>query len=200
MFGEFVQQASQILSRADAADGAGKDVIEDQCGNRKARHERPHGIADHHINAAAHEHAAAFHIDRAHREAEQHHAQDKPGSTPPDGLLRNAARIECGGREIAQNDGGASPKGNEARALRWWRRPLVLCRRNRGGLHRGLSQRLKEPATTTGSGARSLSGIRARFRPFPHCECGRRRRWWRRRSSRRRFFRSAPHPRSRRSG
>ena len=100
-FGRFIDQAAQVLAGADAADGAGEDVVEDQSGNRKAGHERTHGVAHHDIDAAAHEHAAAFHVHRAHGEAEQHDAQDEPGRAGADGLFSDSTSVEGRRREIA---------------------------------------------------------------------------------------------------
>ena len=72
---ELVDQRAQVLPRADAADGAGKDVVEHQRGYRQLGHHRAHAVAHHDVHAAAHVHAAAFEINAAHREAEQHHAE-----------------------------------------------------------------------------------------------------------------------------
>src|SRR5205814_6937002 len=74
--GNFVEEPAQILSRADAADRAGEDVVKDQRRNREAGHEMTHRVADDDINAAANEHAAAFHVDRTDGETEQHHAEN----------------------------------------------------------------------------------------------------------------------------
>ena len=87
-FADLIHQPAEILAGADAADRSGQDVIEDQRGNGESGQERPHGIADHDIHAAAHEHAAAFHVNGAHGEAEQHDAEDEPGRA----ALRSPAR------------------------------------------------------------------------------------------------------------
>src|SRR5207248_11044615 len=56
-------------------------------------------------DAAAHEHAAAFHVNRAHRIAEQHHAQHHPGSWFSDSLLGDAADVEHRRRQIVEDHG-----------------------------------------------------------------------------------------------
>src|SRR6185295_13602659 len=77
-FRDLVEQTTEILARADAADRAGENVVEDECGDGKAREEWAHGVAYDDVHAAAHIHAAAFEVYRAHREAEKHDRQDEP--------------------------------------------------------------------------------------------------------------------------
>ena len=43
---------------------------------------------------AAHKHGATFHVNGAHREGEQHHAQDEPGRGLANRLLGDTGRIE----------------------------------------------------------------------------------------------------------
>ena len=115
---DLVQQVPQILARADHADGSGEDVIEDQRRNRKPRHERPHAVLHHDVHAAAHEHAAAFHVNRAHCKAEQHDPQNEPGSRWADRCLGDAAGIKCRRRQIGKNDGRAPPEADERKSYR----------------------------------------------------------------------------------
>ena len=131
-FADFVEQAGQILAGADHADGAGEDVVEDQRRDGEPRDERAHGVAHDDVHAAAHEHAAAFHVDRAHGEAEQHDARMNQGALLADGVLGDAAGIKSGRGEIAQNDGGRAPEGNERERDGggdddFWRRLLTVC-------------------------------------------------------------------------
>src|SRR5437016_14019417 len=112
-FTRFVDQAPQILAGADAADGAGQDVIEKKCGNRKPRNERSHRIANDHVDAASDKHAAAFHVNGTDCKAKQHDGDDVPGSCGPDGLLDDAADVINARAQIIQNNRCCSPKGNE---------------------------------------------------------------------------------------
>ena len=91
---DFVKESGEILAGADYADGAGEDVVEQQRRNRDARDERPHGVAHHDVHAAADEHGGAFEVDRAHREAEKHDAEDEPGGAGSDGVFGDAAGVE----------------------------------------------------------------------------------------------------------
>ena len=113
---DLIQQMAQILARADHADGSGENVVEHQRRNRKPRHEGPHAVLHHDVHAAAHEHAAAFHVDRAHGEAEQHHAQHEPGRRGADGRLGDAAGVKRGRGQIGKNDGCAAPKADEGKS------------------------------------------------------------------------------------
>src|SRR5579875_2488646 len=89
-----VQKAHQILSGTDATDRSGQYVVEYQGRNREARDKRAHAVADHDIHAAANEHAAAFRINGTHGKAEDHYAENVPGSRLADRLFRDAAGIE----------------------------------------------------------------------------------------------------------
>src|SRR5207247_647495 len=109
----FVDQSPEILARTDAADRTGENVIEKKCRHGKPRDEWPHRVAHHDVYAAAHEHAAAFHVDRANGEAEQHDAENEPRSASADRLLGNAARVIDARSKIAENDGGRTPERNE---------------------------------------------------------------------------------------
>ena len=56
----------------------------------------PHRVAHDDIHAAAHVHAAAFHVNGTHGEAEQHDAEDEPGSASADRLFGDAADVKSG--------------------------------------------------------------------------------------------------------
>src|SRR5581483_3261798 len=58
--GDFIEQVSEILAGANHADGAGKNVIEDEGGDREPRHEMIHSVAHDDIHAAAHKHAKGY--------------------------------------------------------------------------------------------------------------------------------------------
>ena len=111
--GRFVDQMPQILAGADAADRAGENIVKQQRGNGKPCHKRTHGVPDHDIHAAPHEHAAAFHIHGPDGEAEEHDSQDEPRGTPPDRLLGNAADVVYARTEIVEHDGRSAPEGYE---------------------------------------------------------------------------------------
>ena len=109
-FGDFIQQMTEVLSGADAADGSGKYVIEYQSGNGKTGHERAHGVPHHYIDAAAHEHAAAFHVNGTDCKAEQHDPENEPRRALANSLLDDPARIKGGGGQIAEDNGRAAPE------------------------------------------------------------------------------------------
>ncbi len=109
----FVQNAGQIQSRADAADGAGENVVEHERRDGYLGERSAHGFVDDLVHAAADEHAAALDIDRPYRVGEKHDGQDEPGSRLADLRFGDAARIIGGGGEIAQDDGRRSPERDE---------------------------------------------------------------------------------------
>ena len=96
-----------------AGDRAGEDVIEHQRRDAELGEAAAQGLLDHAVNAAAGEHGAALHVDRAHREAEQHDAEDEPGGGGAYSLLGDAAGIKGRGAQVIENDGGSAPKGDE---------------------------------------------------------------------------------------
>ena len=108
-----IEEATEVLAGGDAADGAGEDVVEDEGGNGQAGHEGSHRVTDNNVDAAPDEHAAAFHIDGADREAEQHDGEDKPGCAGTDGLFRDTTGIEGRRGKIAEDNGGTAPEGDE---------------------------------------------------------------------------------------
>src|SRR5208337_2502957 len=76
VIGGFVDEADDVLPRGNAADRAGKDVIEHQGGDAELCQRAAHGFLDHAVHAAAHEHAAALDVDGAHAVGKQHDAED----------------------------------------------------------------------------------------------------------------------------
>ena len=91
---QLIHQPGNILSRGDAGDGAGEDVVEHQSGDAELGEGSSQRFFDHAVNAAAGEHGTAFNVHRAHREAEQHDAEDEPRGGRTDCLLGDAAGIE----------------------------------------------------------------------------------------------------------
>jgi hypothetical protein len=71
------------------------------------------GLLNHAVNASAGEHGTAFHVDRAHREAEQHDGQDEPRRGRANRLLGDAPGIKRGRSKIAENHGCRAPKRDE---------------------------------------------------------------------------------------
>src|SRR5208283_1793428 len=109
-----VEQSNDILPGRHAADRAGQNVVEHQGGNAEFGQRTAHRFFDHPVHAAAHEHAAAFDVNRAYRIGKQHDPQDEPGRRLADVAFRLAARIISGGSQVIQDDGCGTPEGNEA--------------------------------------------------------------------------------------
>ena len=93
---DFIEECAKILAGADNTDRSREDVVEDQRGHGQLRHGRIHAVADDHIHATAHVHAATFEVHATDREAEQHYAQHKPGCRVTNGFFRRAACVERG--------------------------------------------------------------------------------------------------------
>ena len=108
-----IDQASDVLSRRNAGDRPGQDVIEHQGGNTELGERAAESFFDDAIDAAAHKHGAAFHVDGADGEGEQHDAQNEPGSAFANRLFGDAAGVESGRTEVVENDGGSSPVGDK---------------------------------------------------------------------------------------
>jgi len=87
--------------------------IENEGGDGEASHEMAHGIAHHDVHAAADEHAARFQVHRPDGEAEEHYAENEPWRAFADGMFRDASGVECGGSQIAEDDGGSAPETDE---------------------------------------------------------------------------------------
>ncbi len=108
-----VDQAGDVLSRGNAGDRPGQYVVEHQRRDTELGEGAAESFFDDTIDAAAHEHRAAFHVDGTDGEGEQHDAQNKPGSALANRLFGDAAGIESGRTEVVENDGGSSPVGDE---------------------------------------------------------------------------------------
>ena len=108
-----VDQASDVLSRGYAGDRPGKDVIEHQGRDTELGERAAESFFNDPIDAAPHKHRAAFHVNGADRESEQHDAQNKPRGALANCLFRDATGIERRRTEIVENDGGGSPVGDE---------------------------------------------------------------------------------------
>ena len=110
---QFVQQSNQIKARRNAADRPGEDVIEHQRGNRELGQGFAHGFLDHAVNAAAHEHAAALDIKRAHSVGQQHDGEDEPRSAFADKVFRNGAGVERRRAHVVEHNRSRTPERDE---------------------------------------------------------------------------------------
>ena len=110
---QLVEKAGQILPRGNAADRPGQNVVEHQRRDGKFRQRPAQRFLDHAVHAAAHEHAAAFDVHRAHAVGEQHDAENEPGRRLPDEALGFATRVVGRGGQVVQDNRGRAPKGDE---------------------------------------------------------------------------------------
>ena len=115
---EFVDDADQILPSRNAADWAGQHVVEHQSRNREFGKRSAEGFLDHAVHAAAHEHAAAFDVNRAHGVREQHDAQDEPRCGFADELLSFTAGVIGRRRQVVEYDSRGTPERNEGKHRR----------------------------------------------------------------------------------
>ena len=109
----FVNQPDDILACGHAADRPSQNVVKHQGGDAEFGQRAAHGLFDHAIDAAAHEHAAALHVEGADGVGEQHDAQNEPGRGLPDVGFRFATGVISRGGKIVQNDRGRTPEGNK---------------------------------------------------------------------------------------
>src|ERR1035438_4244599 len=126
-----VDETRDVLSGGNARDRPGQDVIEHQRGNAELGERASERFFDDAVDAAAHEHGAAFDVDGAHGEGEQHHPQDEPGRALSNGLFGNASGVEGGRAQIVENDGGGSPirdKGEHHRGRNYNANPVIAWR------------------------------------------------------------------------
>ena len=110
---DFVEQADDVLAGGHAGDRAGENVVEHQRGDAELGQRAAEGFFDDFVDAAAHEHRAAFDVDGAHRKREEHDSDNEPGGGFADGLLGDAAGIKGRRSQIVENDGGRAPVGDE---------------------------------------------------------------------------------------
>src|SRR5271166_1182535 len=108
-----VDQARDVLPRGNAGDRTSQYVIEHQGGDAELGEGAAEGFLDHTIDAAPHEHRAAFHVDGSDREGKQHNAQHEPGRALANRLFGDAAGVKGGRTQVVENDGGGSPVGDE---------------------------------------------------------------------------------------
>ena len=109
-----IDQADQVLTGGNAANGAGQDVVEHQRRNTEFGQRAAHGGFDHAVDAAAHEHAAAFDVNGPHRIGKQHDAEDEPRGGFADVAFRFATGVIGRGSQIVEHDGCGTPEGNKA--------------------------------------------------------------------------------------
>ena len=110
---QLVEQAGNILSRGNTRDGAGEDVVKHECGDAKLGEGAAQRLLDDAIDAAAGEHGTALDINRAHREGEEHDAENEPGGGFADGFLSDTPGVERRRTQVAENDGSRSPEGDK---------------------------------------------------------------------------------------
>src|SRR5208282_2034117 len=114
VIGGFVDEADDVLPRGHAADGARQDVVEHQGGDAELCQRAPHGFLDHAVDAAAHEHTAAFDVDGAHAVGKEHDAEDEPLRGLADVALGFATGVVGRGSEVVQHEGWRAREWDEA--------------------------------------------------------------------------------------
>ena len=97
---EFVDQTGKILPRGHAADRPGQHVVEHERGDAEFRQRTAQGAFDGAIHAAAHEHAATFHVHRAHGVRKNHDSQDEPRGRFADVAFGFTTGVIGGGGEV----------------------------------------------------------------------------------------------------
>src|ERR1035438_6182123 len=70
-----VDEAAEVEARADGTDGASEHVVEHEGGDGEFGERPAHGLVDHPVDAAAHEHGAALDRSEERRVGEQHDRQ-----------------------------------------------------------------------------------------------------------------------------
>ena len=106
-------QSREVLACSDSADWSREDVIKHQRGNAEFRERPAEGHFHGAIHAAAHEHAAAFHVNGAHGVRKQHDGEDEPRRSLADVAFGFAAGIVRRGGQVVQHDGRRPPERNE---------------------------------------------------------------------------------------
>ena len=114
----FVDQSREVLARGHTADGPGQHVIEHERRNGEFRERASERFLHHAVNAAAHEHAAAFDVKDAHAIAEDHDREDEPGSGLAYISFGFTTRVIRGRRQVIEHDCGRAPKRNERKHRR----------------------------------------------------------------------------------
>ena len=75
---QFIDQAGNVLAGRNAGNGAGENIVEHQRGDAEFGEGAAQCFFHHAIHAAAGEHGAAFHVNRAHGEGKEHDAENEP--------------------------------------------------------------------------------------------------------------------------
>jgi hypothetical protein len=110
---KIIYKAHQIMACRYAADRSGENKVEHQGGDRKLGHSAAHGFFHNAIDAAADEHAATFHVQRAHRVSQKHHRQNEPRRGLAKSLFRDGAGVESRGAHVVEYDGSRPPERDE---------------------------------------------------------------------------------------
>src|SRR5882762_6773902 len=110
---QLAQETAEILAGGNTANRAGQDVVKHQGGDAEFCEAAAEGLLDSAVNAAADEHATAFHVDEADRVREKHDGENEPGSSLADEALCFAAGVIGGGSEVIENDRRGLPERNE---------------------------------------------------------------------------------------
>ena len=110
---EFIEESDDVLTGGDARDGASQDVVEHQGGDAELGKRASKRLFHDAIDATPREHAAALDVHGTDGEAEQHDAEDEPGSGLSDSFLSDASGVEGGGAEIVEHDGSCAPERDE---------------------------------------------------------------------------------------
>ena len=111
---KLVDNADEVLSGGNTADRAGKDVVKHQRGNGEFGECAAQRFLYDAIHAAAHEHAAAFHVNSSYRVGKQHDAQDEPGRRLADELLGLATCVIGGRSQVIEDNRRGAPERNES--------------------------------------------------------------------------------------
>ncbi len=108
-----VHEADDVLTGRDRADRSGQHVVEQQRGHRELGQRTAHRLLDDAVHAAAHEHDGALEVDRPHAVRKEHHPEDEPRRGFADRFFRDAAGVERGRAEVAEDDGRRAPERDE---------------------------------------------------------------------------------------
>ena len=90
---KLVDQSRQVLACRDAADRPRKDVVKHERGNAEFSECPAEGHFHGAIYAAAHKHAATFHVNRADCIGKHHDSQDEPRRGLANVAFRFAASV-----------------------------------------------------------------------------------------------------------
>ena len=97
---QFANETADVLAGSNAADRAGQNVIKHQRGHAEFCQRAAERLFHRAVDAAAHEHAAAFDVYRAHGIRKQHDRQDEPGSGLADVAFGFTAGVVRGRSEV----------------------------------------------------------------------------------------------------